>query len=97
MTGHWVDASDIHHGQFILKTPWLRPGDYRIDVFICHAGMIDAYEHACHLNILPLLPYAVTDNSEATAHGVVFADFGYTGAAAPAPLNGRVIEDAITV
>ncbi len=84
MTGHWVDASDTYHGQFILRTPWLRPGEYRVDMFVCQAGIIDAFEHACHLNILPLLPYAVTDNTEATAHGVVFADFAYAAAPAPA-------------
>ena len=26
MTGHWVDATDVYHGEFSLKTPWLRPG-----------------------------------------------------------------------
>ena len=62
-------------------------------MFLCSAGIIDAYEHACHLNILPLLPYAVTDNSEATAHGVVFADFGYAAAAAGST-NGAVAAEA---
>ena len=97
MTGHWIDSSDVYHGAFTLKTPWLKPGEYRVDLFLCSAGIIDSVEHACHLNVLPLLPYPVTDNSEATAHGVVFADFAYSGAGEPAPLQSREMEDAALV
>jgi len=95
MTGYWIDSSDEYQGVFTLKTPWLKPGEYRVDLFLCSAGIIDNFEHACHLNILPLLPYPVTDNSEATAHGVVFADFGFAGACEPMPDQRQ--EDAVLV
>jgi len=97
MTGYWIDSSDDHHGVFTLKTPWLKPGDYRVDLFLCSAGIIDNFEHACRLNVLPLLPYPVTDNSEATAHGIVFADFAFAGAPESIPVECRLIEDAALV
>lgn len=77
MSGHWIEAGDRYEGEFTLRTPWLRPGEYRVDMFLCNAGVLDSCEHACRLHVLPLLPYPVPDNSEATAHGVVFADFSY--------------------
>ncbi len=77
MVGHWVDASDRYEGEFTLRTPWLRPDTYRVSIFICSAGVIDAFEHALQLEILPLLPYPAAGNTEATAAGVVFADFAF--------------------
>ena len=78
MTGHWIEAEDRYEGEFTLRTPWLRPGDYRVDMYLCNAGVLDACEHACRLHVLPLLPYPVPDNPEATSQGVVFADFSYS-------------------
>ena len=77
MSGHWIDAEDRYEGEFTLRTPWLRPGEYRVDMFLCNAGVLDSCEQACRLRILPLLPYPVPDNSEATAEGVIFGDFSY--------------------
>lgn len=79
MVGHWIVAGDKHEGRFSLKTPWLKPGRYRVDMFICSAGILDGYEGACTLEVSPLLPYEAAGNDEATAHGIVFADYGYEG------------------
>ena len=84
MTGHWIDASDRYDGEFILRTPWLKSDTYRVNIFICSAGVIDAFEHACQLEILPLLPYPAAGNTEATSAGVVFADFDFHAAPSPA-------------
>jgi lipopolysaccharide transport system ATP-binding protein len=80
MVDHWVDAQeDGHKGRFVLKTPWLKPGKYRVDLFVCSSGILDWFEHACFIEVLPLLPYPSVGNSEATSNGVVFGDFSFTG------------------
>lgn len=78
MTNVWVNASRTHQGRFIFRTPWLRPGDYRVEMFICAAGVIDRFEEATRFHVIPLLPYETTANEEATASGLVFADYSYT-------------------
>ena len=80
MIGQWMEASDSYEGEFTLRTPWLKPGNYRADFFICNAGILDKFEDACRIHVIPLLPYDVAGNSEATAHGVVYADFDYAKA-----------------
>jgi len=93
MVDHWIDATDIHEAQFTLRTPWLKPGTYRVDMYICSTGILDHLEQACKIEVLPLLPYPSASNAEATSEGVVFADFAYegdgpkaTGDLQPAPL-----------
>lgn len=77
MVGAWFDAADAMEGAFRLRHPWLKPGEYRVDFFVCCAGLLDKYEDACRLQIIPLLPYGVGGNEEATVEGIVFGDFGY--------------------
>ncbi len=78
LTGYWIDAADRYDGQFTIHSPWLKPGTYRVDIFLCSAGIIDAFEQACHLEVLPVLPYPSAGNTEATSNGMVFADFAFT-------------------
>ena len=77
MVGHWIDADDECTGRFIFRTPWLKPGDYRVEMFICSNGILDRLEEACRLHVIPLMPYPAAGNSEAMAVGMVFADFAY--------------------
>ena len=77
MTGVWFDAEAEQSGRFTFRTPWLKPGRYRVEMFICSAGVMDRFEEACTWEVIPLLPYAAAGNEEATSGGVVFADFGY--------------------
>jgi lipopolysaccharide transport system ATP-binding protein len=60
---------------FVLRSPWLRPGEYRIDAFLWNSGIIDRWEDACRFGISNRLPYpgAVHDNSINTS--VVLPDF----------------------
>ena len=88
MVGHWIDAAEHIKGQITIRTPWLMPGNYRVDLFLCSAGVLDAFEQACTLNVIPLLPYPAAGNSEATCHGVVFADFAYE---AGPPVHGGAL------
>lgn len=77
LVGQWFDAADCVRGRFSLQTPWLKPGSYRVDFFVCAAGILDRWEQACPLEVIPLLPYPSAGNEEATSQGVIFADFGY--------------------
>jgi lipopolysaccharide transport system ATP-binding protein len=78
MVGQWFDGHAMQRGQFTFRTPWLKPGDYRVEMFICSSGVMDRHSEACTLHILPLFPYAVSGNEEATREGVVFSDYAFT-------------------
>lgn len=73
----WMEADDEMSGEFVFRTPWLKPGDYRVDFFLCSSGILDRFENACRLHVMPLLPYSVAANAEATHLGLVFPDFTY--------------------
>ena len=77
MVEGWFDAEDEWEGRFVVRTPWLKPGRYRVELYICSAGVLDRFEEACHLEVIPLLPYPAAGNDEATRGGVVFADFSF--------------------
>jgi lipopolysaccharide transport system ATP-binding protein len=77
LVGVWLDAKDRQGGRFTLRTPWLKAGRYRVDMFLCSAGVIDRFEAACQLEVIPLLPYPSAGNDEATGEGIVFGDFNY--------------------
>jgi lipopolysaccharide transport system ATP-binding protein len=77
MVGGCFDVADAVHAQFTIHTPWLKPGCYRLDFFIHNNAIIDRFEHACDLNVIPLLPYPVAGSDSGVARGVVFADFTY--------------------
>ncbi len=75
---YWIDAEDVYHGEITIKTPWLKAGSYQLDMFLCSAGVMDKFEQACHIEVIPLLPYPAAGNDEATSEGIVFADFNFT-------------------
>jgi lipopolysaccharide transport system ATP-binding protein len=78
LVGNWVDDCDRVAGCFRFTTPWLKPGSYRVDLFICCVGaLVDAWEGACSLTISPVLPYLGSGGHDATAHGLVFGDFAW--------------------
>ena len=77
MVGMWFDADTPLDGHFSFRTPWLKPGRYRVEMFICSAGIMDRFEEACQFEVIPLLPYPAAGNEEATSNGVVFGDFSY--------------------
>ena len=75
LTGYWVSDSEFIEGNLRFSTPWLKPGRYRIDMFICAGGIVDKYEGACIFDISPVIPYSNTITDEGTATGIVFSDF----------------------
>jgi lipopolysaccharide transport system ATP-binding protein len=89
LVDYWIDPVDTHDGRFVLNTPWLRPGGYNIDLYICSnsMGIVDEFERACRLEVRPVLPYPVTTSSDGFANGVVFADFAYQDGRRRRPLR----------
>ncbi len=75
----WLDPSTDADGRLCLRTPWLKPGAYTVDLFI-HAGgrATDIWEQACHFQVLPVTPYAHPTTPDGTDRGVVFPDFDYS-------------------
>jgi len=77
LLGVWLDAQPFYEGEFVLRTPWLKPGRYRLEMFLCGGNIIDRWEEACFFDILPLLPYPDPSHPHATTDGLVFADFDW--------------------
>ena len=78
MVGYWIDVGEVHVGAFLLKTPWLKPGRYRVDMFVCNAAIIDWFEQASAIEVAPILPYPAAGNSEAMVHGIALADYAFS-------------------
>jgi lipopolysaccharide transport system ATP-binding protein len=74
-----VAGSGDVEGCFVLKSPWLKPGDYHVDLFACGAGMgiLDLFERSCKITVLPLLPYGHGASVEATQTACVLSDFDW--------------------
>ena len=84
LVDHWLPPGEQFEGTFRLLSPWLKPGAYRLDLFICAAGIgkVDEWEGAATMHISPLLPYPQHVSEDGTAYGLVFADFQWEPAAA---------------
>ena len=82
LLGHWLEASESYEGEFILKTPWLKPGRYRLEMFLCGANVIDRWEEACFFDVIPILPYPDPSHPHAITDGLMFADFDWRDAPA---------------
>ncbi len=75
--GGWFDPHKEQEVRLSLRTPWLKPGRYTVDVFLCQAGVLDAWEGAATFEVMPGSPYPEMTIDEATAHGLILADFDY--------------------
>lgn len=63
---------------FRLTDYWLKPGRYSLDVFICSpSGFVDHVERACEFWVSDVLPYPHTASPDATASGLVFANYSW--------------------
>lgn len=79
VVGEWFSPDTERTGRLTIRTPWLKPGRYRIDLFLCQNGIFDAWEGAASFEVMPMLPYPHATSEDGTQNGVVFADFDYTG------------------
>jgi len=78
LTGSWFDPSEPQRGAMIIRSLWLKPGRYTVDVFVCQAGeVLDSWEAADHFDVLPSSPYPEMSSDDAMSYGRVLADFRY--------------------
>jgi lipopolysaccharide transport system ATP-binding protein len=77
LVGFLVEDTPRMSGSVRFTTPWLKPGSYRVDLSVGAPWTIDYWETACSLVISPALPYPHSAAPDATAHGLVFADFSW--------------------
>jgi lipopolysaccharide transport system ATP-binding protein len=77
LVGTRVDDCERVSGQFRFTTPWLKPGNYRVDLFISAGPLVDAWEGACTLTISPVLPYENPASEDVVASGLVLADYAW--------------------
>lgn len=77
LVGLWLDPRSEQRGALTVKDLWLKPGRYTFDLYLCKAGILDAWEGAGSFDVLPVSPYPELSSDETTAHGMVLADFSY--------------------
>jgi lipopolysaccharide transport system ATP-binding protein len=77
LTGTWLDPARDQRGVLTIKDLWLKPGRYTLDMYVCQFGILDAWEGADVIDVLPSSPYPEITSDEALARGVVLADFDY--------------------
>ncbi|MCH6230748.1 polysaccharide ABC transporter ATP-binding protein [Microbacterium sp. CFH 31415] len=77
LLGQWFDPSKEQAGTLRIQNLWLRPGRYTVDMFVCQAGILDAWEGADVIEVVEHSPYPELATDDALSHGMVLADFEY--------------------
>lgn len=77
VSGLWLDPAQEQKLALTIKEPWLKPGEYSVDLFVCSSGVLDAFEGAGRFEIHPVLPYPQAVSDEGLDAGLVLADFDY--------------------
>lgn len=77
VTGLWLDPGTEQKIALTIKEPWLKPGEYSVDLFVCSSGILDSFEGAGRFEIHPVLPYPQAVSDEGLDAGLVLADFDY--------------------
>lgn len=78
LVGCWMADASRLEGELAISGPWLKPGRYRVDLYLCtSAGIVDLVAHAGEFEVGQVMPYPHAADANATAHGVVFADYAW--------------------
>ena len=75
LVGVGIQPCGLVEGEVTLKTPWLRPGEYRLDCAIVADGLLDRWEAAAVLRVTEPWPYGDVVHPHAAGSAVVFAEF----------------------
>ena len=72
-------AGERIEGTLVIRHPWLKPGDYAVDLFLLdgRVGVVDRFEKACRFQVLPILPYPHPATEAAVADAAVLADYDW--------------------
>ena len=76
--GYTVSAERSGRSRFTLRlrSPWLKPGKYRVDAKIHRVGpWVDLFEGAAEFEVVDVLPYEFAAPSNANENGVSLPDF----------------------
>ncbi len=73
-----IRCDTILEGSLKMKTPWLKPGRYSVDLYICGGGVIDAVEGAVSFDVEGRLPYCGTAGPDAIMYAAVLGDFEWS-------------------
>jgi lipopolysaccharide transport system ATP-binding protein len=73
----WLEKDEEASGILTIRTPWLRPGPYTVDLFAWTPERADVWEGAVAFEVVPVLPYRAIAPPEALRKGVVLAEFDY--------------------
>ncbi len=76
--GFWLDPDVTSKGTLRLEGPWLQPGRYTVDLFLCKTGILDLWEGAAAFEVLPIIPYPNNMGTEGSSRGIVLPQFSYT-------------------
>lgn len=79
----WLDPGRPQRATLTVNGLWLRPGRYTVDVFVCRAGILDAWQGAAAFEVLAELPYPGIAPADAYEKGLVLADFSYRAEPGP--------------
>ena len=72
----WLQPKDDIEVTLTLKTPWLKPGIFTIDLYICSpTQIIDEYLDGVSLNVIEDYPYPGIYDAGATRFGNILPDF----------------------
>jgi lipopolysaccharide transport system ATP-binding protein len=59
----------------VLRTPWMRPGKYSVNVELVNFACLDRWDNACHFRVSNELPYSQVINQEAIEWSLVLPEF----------------------
>jgi lipopolysaccharide transport system ATP-binding protein len=93
LVGFWIEDCPRISGQLRFSTPWLKPGSYSVDLTVGAPWTMDHWEGACSLTISPVLPYSNSAIPDASAHGLVFADFSWKASEAKRDSGFSAVRD----
>jgi lipopolysaccharide transport system ATP-binding protein len=76
MLDHWLPDQAEITGEITFKHPWIKPGKYQVDLYICTtSGIVDELLNGVTINIVEDLPYTGAYTTDAYRFGTVLADF----------------------
>ncbi|MBC8106772.1 MAG: ATP-binding cassette domain-containing protein [Anaerolineae bacterium] len=74
MRGVSVPDAPAITGEYVFRSPWLKPGRYSVTLQIGAGALIDEWECACDFEVVAA-PFGGGLSAESTKLGTVFADF----------------------